>query len=54
MGQIVYIANGQITDMVVTGQEEVVNPRSEFGDLGWLAHVADTEGNVFGLWEAKT
>ena len=33
---------------------EVVVPKTEFGEAGWLAHVRDTEGNLIGLWQARS
>lgn len=29
----------------------VAMARTPFGDLGWLAHATDTEGNLIGLWQ---
>jgi predicted enzyme related to lactoylglutathione lyase len=31
----------------------IVMPKTAFGDVGWLAHATDTEGNLFGLWQGK-
>ncbi len=28
-------------------------PKTEFGELGWLAHAMDTEGNLIGLWQGR-
>ena len=30
---------------------KVVRPKMQVGDMGYYAYVADTEGNVIGLWE---
>lgn len=30
---------------------KVVRPKVQIGDMGYYAYVADTEGNVIGLWE---
>jgi len=31
----------------------ILAPKMEVGDAGWMAHAADTEGNVIGLWQGK-
>ena len=33
---------------------EIVVPKTGFGEAGWLAHVRDTEGNLIGLWQARS
>ncbi len=32
---------------------KLITPKSEVGDMGYYAYIADTEGNVIGLWETK-
>lgn len=32
---------------------KVVSPKVEIGGMGFYAYVADTEGNIIGLWENK-
>jgi len=38
---------------VVNSGGQIVVPKMEVGDVGWLAHATDTEGNVIGLWQGK-
>lgn len=38
-------------EKVVKAGGKVVMPKMEIGDHGYYAYVADTEGNVIGLWE---
>jgi len=32
---------------------KLIVPKKEIGEMGFYAYIADTEGNVIGLWEAK-
>ena len=31
----------------------IVVGKMEVGDVGWMAHATDTEGNLIGLWQGK-
>ncbi len=38
---------------VTTTGGTIVVPKREVGDVGWMAHATDTEGNLLGLWQGK-
>lgn len=41
----------QYVEKIVIAGGSVVKPKVEIGGMGYYAYVADTEGNVIGLWE---
>ena len=36
---------------IIAAGGKVVMPKMEIGGMGYYAYIADTEGNVIGLWE---
>jgi predicted enzyme related to lactoylglutathione lyase len=44
--------NGTI-NKVLAHHGKVVVPKMEVMDMGWMAYVKDTEGNVIGVWQSK-
>jgi len=40
-------------DSVKENGGEVVREKSEVGDMGYIAYIKDSEGNVVGLWQDK-
>jgi predicted enzyme related to lactoylglutathione lyase len=33
---------------------KLLNEKAEVGDMGWMQHFEDPEGNLVALWQAKT
>jgi predicted enzyme related to lactoylglutathione lyase len=49
-----YIGVASVDEFVRKAEElgaKVVVPKMPVPEMGWFAHLADTEGNVFAIWE---
>ena len=56
-GTSVYLSCEGIIDEVIGRIElsggKIVNPKTKIGDMGWIAMIMDTEGNMVGLHSFK-
>jgi uncharacterized protein len=39
---------------VLAAGGKIVKPKTQIGEMGYYAYIADTEGNTIGLWETKS
>lgn len=54
-GIVHYIQVESVADYVTKAQSlggQVIIPKSPVPGMGWYAHLMDTEGNLFALWES--
>jgi len=40
-------------ERVTNNGGKIVAPKMAVGDVGWVAHATDTEGNLLGLWQGN-
>ena len=53
-GPINYVQVESVADYAAKIEElggKIIVPKSPVPGMGWFAHFADTEGNIFALWE---
>jgi predicted enzyme related to lactoylglutathione lyase len=42
-----------ILEQILSRGGELILPKTQVGDMGWMAYFADPSGNVLGLWKTN-